>query len=52
MMIVNIIIFLSFIAILVLGIIAMDKQVMEHENRRKNSIGRNHAFFVYMNVAR
>ena len=47
MMIVGIIIFLSFIAISILGIRAMDKQVIEHENRRKNSIGRNHAFFVY-----
>ena len=45
-MIVSIIIFLSFIIIPILCIRAMDKQVMEHENRRKNSIGRNHAFFV------
>lgn len=46
-MVVGIIIFLSFIAIFILGIRAMDRQVMELENRRKNSIGRNHAFFVY-----
>jgi hypothetical protein len=46
-MIVGIIIFLSFIAILILGIRAMDKQVMEFENRHKNSIGRNHACVVF-----
>lgn len=46
-MIVGIIIFLSFIVIFILGIRAMDKEVIELENRRKNSIGRNHAFFVY-----
>ena len=46
-MIVGIIIFLSFITILILGIRAMDKEVIEVENRRKNSIGRNHAFFVF-----
>ena len=46
-MIVGIIIFLSFIVIFILGIRAMDKQEMKLENRRKNSIGRNHAFFVY-----
>lgn len=46
-MIVGIIIFVSFFIILILGIRAMDKQAIELENRRKNSIGRNHAFFVY-----
>ena len=46
-MIVGIIIFLLFVLILILGIRAMDKQLIEHENRIKNFIGRNHAFFVY-----
>lgn len=47
MMIVGIIIFLSFIAILILGIRAINKESIEYENRCKNSIGRNHAFFVF-----
>lgn len=47
MMIVGIIIFLSFIAIGILGIRTMNKELIEYEDRCKNSIGRNHAFFVY-----
>lgn len=46
-MIVGIIIFLSFIALAVLGIRALDKESVEYKNRLKNSIGRNHAFYVF-----
>lgn len=46
-MIVGIIVFLSFIALAVLGIRALDKESAEYENRLKDSIGRNHAFYVF-----